>query len=256
MVGTSIDGGPKPVSSRLVNVSRHPVGSAGPTLLSLRGVVYRYGGDVALAGVDLDVCAGDRLVLLGPNGGGKTTLLGLLLGLREPNEGSARRSRKRLRLGYVPQFPAFDRNFPVRVEEMVLEGRLRERALGHGYSPADRAAVAGLIARLDLGELRRAYLTELSGGELKRALVARALAGRPEVLALDEPTASLDEASRRIFWELLGELPAETAVVLATHDLAPETFVPDRAVLVDRTVSALPLDELHPGVLLCGHGHD
>jgi zinc transport system ATP-binding protein len=225
-------------------------------LVALRGVGYRYGEDVALEGVDLDVAAGERLVLLGPNGGGKTTLLRLLLGLRAPTAGDARRLRPGLRLGYVPQFPAFDRNFPVRVEEMVLEGRLGSRRLGRGYSGEDRRVVDRLVDRLDLAELRGAYLTELSGGELKRALVARALAREPELLALDEPTASLDEASRGVFWELLRELPERAAIVLATHDLAPATFVPKRALRVDRTISEIAVAGLHGGTILCGHGND
>jgi zinc transport system ATP-binding protein len=229
--------------------------SSASTLLRLERVSYRYEGDLALREVDLELAAGERLAVVGPNGGGKTTLLGLLLGLRSPTGGRIVRARPGLRLGYVPQFPAFDRNFPVRVEEMVGEGCLR----GSRSDPAELAEVAGLLERLDLAGLRRTYLTELSGGELKRALIARALVARPELLVLDEPTASLDEASRRVFWTLVAERPAETAVVLATHDLAPGTFAANRAIFVDRTVRALDLEALHAshdGAALCGHGHD
>ena len=230
--------------------------SSDRTLLRLERVGYRYEGDVALREVDLELARGERLAVLGPNGGGKTTLLALLLGLRPPSSG--RRvsvvPEPALRLGYVPQFPAFDRNFPIRVEEMVLDGRLRDRA---ARDPgADRAAVDELLVRLQLEPLRRAYLTELSGGELKRALVARALVARPELLVLDEPTASLDEASRRTFWQLIAEQPEATAIVLATHDLAPATFVPTRALFVDRTVREIALADLHAEAALCGHGHD
>lgn len=227
------------------------------TLVRLTGVGYRFGGDVALAGVDLELAAGERLAVLGPNGGGKTTLLGLLLGLREPSSGRIERaaSHRSLRLGYVPQFPAFDRNFPIRVEEMVLEGRLRERRRATTSAAESRAAVAKLLGRLELAPLRQAYLTELSGGELKRALVARALVAEPELLVLDEPAASLDEASRRALWEILAGLPPRTTLVLATHDLAPETFRPTRAILVDRGVEELALDGLHTDSLLCGHTH-
>jgi zinc transport system ATP-binding protein len=242
------DGAPDRISSAPM--------TPGGTLVRLERVGYRYEDDVALRDVDLELARGERLAVLGPNGGGKTTLLALLLGLRTPTSG--RRTGPAvaggLRLGYVPQFPAFDRNFPIRVEEMVLDGRLRER------TPRDRgadlAAVGELLARLELEPLRRAYLTELSGGELKRALVARALVARPELLVLDEPTASLDELSRRAFWGLLAEQPPATAVVLATHDLAPGTFAPTRALFVDRTVRELPLADLHAEAALCGHGHD
>jgi len=225
-------------------------------LVVCRGVGFRYGADVALAGVDLTVAAGERLAILGPNGGGKSTLVRLLLGLLRPSEGEiAWAAGGRHWSGYVPQFPAFDRGFPLRVEEMVLQGRLGRRASWAPPSGEDREAAARALSRLGLEELRGAYLTELSGGELKRALVARALVGEPELLVLDEPTASLDEPSRRRLWELVEELPAATTVLLVTHDLAPETFRAGRAVLVDRRVESLALGELHRLPLLCGHRH-
>ncbi|MEO7793945.1 MAG: ATP-binding cassette domain-containing protein [Thermoanaerobaculia bacterium] len=225
-------------------------------MVAFHRVSYRYGADLALAEVDLVLDSGDRLALLGPNGGGKSTLVRLLLGLLRPTAGAIDR-RPGLRLGYVPQFPAFDRNFPVRVEEMIAQGRLRDRRRLLRFAPVcahDRRLVDEVVARLGLGDLRRAYLPELSGGELKRALVARALVAEPDLLVLDEPTAALDEPSRRAFWELLEALPASTAVVLATHDLAPGTFVAQRAVLVDRRLEALETNALHSHPLICGHG--
>ena len=228
--------------------------SASPWI-TLEQVGYRFGGDVALAGVDLALAPGERLVVLGPNGGGKTTLLRLLLGLAEPDSGRIVRaapSGARLRAGYVPQFPAFDRNFPLRVSEVVRAGRLGSAR----WSAEDERAYGELVDRLALRELLGAYLTELSGGELKRALVARALVGRPELLVLDEPTASLDAGSRAALWRLVGDLPDDATVVLATHDLAPGTFRPTRALRVDRGVTELALDALHEPALLCGHGNE
>lgn len=227
------------------------------TLVALEGVTYRYDGDVALEGVDLAVERGARLAVLGPNGGGKTTLLGLLLGSRRPSAGRVvwARPPRTLRRAHVPQFPAFDRHFPMRVREMVLEGRLGVVSGRRRDDATDRAKVAELLDRLDLAALAEAHLSELSGGELKRALIARALAAEPELLGLDEPTASLDEPSRRRLWELVAALPAPTTVLLVTHDLAPETFRAARAVLVDRTVESLALGELHRLPLLCGHRH-
>jgi zinc transport system ATP-binding protein len=228
--------------------------TAAAPLVTLERAGFRYDGDVALEGVDLVVRRGDRLALLGPNGGGKTTLLRLLLGLRPPARGRVlfEPPRGKLCFGYVPQFPGFDRSFPVRVAEMVLQGRLGRRRTPRD---GDREAVALVLGRLGLDELAGAYLTELSGGELKRALVARALVGEPDLLVLDEPTASLDEPSRRAFWQLVEQLPPATAVVLATHDLAPDTFRPTRALLVDRRLEELAVADLHAHPLLCGHGH-
>lgn len=223
-------------------------------LVELFGVSYRYGADLALDRVDLCVHAGDRWVLLGPNGGGKSTLARLILGLAAPSSGRLSR-RRAIRAGYVPQVATFDRHFPVRVAEMVLEGRLSDRRWMRPFGTDDREATDDAIERLELASLRRAYLSELSGGELKRALVARALVARPELLVLDEPTAALDESSRRTLWSLVAALPAETSVILATHDLAPGTFAPTRAALVDRRLSAIALDSLHDHPLLCGHAH-
>lgn len=231
--------------------------TAAEAIVDLRRVSYRFGADVVLEEIDLELAEGDRLALLGPNGGGKSTLVRLLLGLLRPATGTIVR-RPGLRLGYVPQFPAFDRHFPVRVEEMILQGRLRDRRRLQPFAatgPRDRGLVDEVVARLDLGGLRRAYLDELSGGEMKRALVARALVAEPDLLVLDEPTAALDEPSRRAFWALLAGLPRKTAIVLATHDLAPETFVAERAALVDRRLEPLPLSGLHVHPLICGHGH-
>jgi len=227
--------------------------SGGAPVLRASGVDFRFGGDLALAGVDLEIGAGERLAILGPNGGGKTTLVRLMLGLLAPSRGEIRwTAARRPRLGYVPQFPAFDRAFPLRVAEMVGLGLLR--AAGRDRR-AERARVDAMLERLDLAALRGAYLSELSGGETKRALIARALVGDPGFLVLDEPAASLDEVSRRSLWALVGALPAETVVLLVTHDLAPGTFAATRAVLVDGRLEALPLEGLHQHPILCGHGH-
>jgi zinc transport system ATP-binding protein len=225
------------------------------TVVRATGVGFRFGGDLALSDVDLEIGAGERLAILGPNGGGKTTLVRLLLGLLAPSRGEIRWTAKP-RLAYVPQFPAFDRAFPLRVAEMVRLGLLRDlRSVGRRDASA-RSSVESMLERLDLVELRDAYLSELSGGETKRALIARALVGRPDFLVLDEPTASLDESSRRTLWALVRALPAEAVVLLVTHDLAPSTFAATRAILVDGRLEALPLDGLHQHPLLCGHGHD
>lgn len=229
----------------------------GPPLVEARGVGFRYGGDIVLDGVDLAIRSGERLALLGPNGGGKTTLVRLLLGLLRPEGGEIvwHGDRHCRRLAYVPQFPAFERGFPLRVDEMVLQGRLRDRPPFSGYRRADHDRVDAMLTALELGELREAYLSELSGGELKRALVARALAAEPNFLVLDEPTASLDERSRRALWRLLATLPGATTVLLVTHDLAPDTFVPTRAVLVDCQIEELPVGDLHRHPAVCGHVH-
>jgi len=227
-------------------------------VLEARGVGHRYDGNIALADVDLEIGEGERLAILGPNGGGKSTLVRVLLGLVAPTAGEVvwHRPALRRRLGYVPQYPSFDRDFPLRVGEMVALGRLHGRRIQARLDAADRAQVDRLLAELDLEPLRHAYLSELSGGEMKRALVARALAGEPAFLVLDEPAVWLDEESRARLWEQIGRLPASTVVLLVTHDLAPGTFRPSRALLVDRRVEPLAVAGLHGDAEICGHLHD
>lgn len=227
-------------------------------LVAARGVAYRYGADVALSGIDLEIADGDRLVVLGPNGGGKSTLVRLLLGLLAPSTGELRwrQPRRHRRFGYVPQFPSFDRGFPLRVTEMVRLGRLGGRRPLARWTRDDHAAVERRLDELELGALAAAHLSELSGGEIKRALIARALVGDPDLLVLDEPAASLDEPSRHRLWSTVAALPERCAVLVVTHDLAPDTFLPTRAVLVDGGLTPIPLASLHAHPLLCGHGHD
>lgn len=220
-------------------------------LLSLRNVGFDYGADEILRAVDLEIEKGERLAVVGPNGGGKSTLAKLLLDVLEPSRGRITwhdPEIRRLR-GYVPQFPHFDRHFPLRVREVVESGRLRTRRLGRGLTVQDRAKVESLLERLELKDLADAYLAELSGGELKRVLLARAWAGEPLFLVLDEPSASLDERSRHLLWHLIDELPAETTVAWITHDLEDEAPRFKRRLVVDGQVREL--EAAAPG----WHGH-
>ncbi|MEZ5314297.1 MAG: ATP-binding cassette domain-containing protein [Thermoanaerobaculia bacterium] len=173
-------------------------------------------------GRSLSADAGDRLVLVGPNGGGKSTRADPL-GLLTPSAGQVRR-RSRFRCGYVPQFPTSIATFRCASPTWCSRGA-RRPPLDAPFEPPTGGPPTRCWSGSILVDLRHAYLSELSGGELKRALVARALLPRPELLVLDEPSASLDEPSRRALWGALRELRRH-AVVLAMHDVAPETFVP------------------------------
>jgi zinc transport system ATP-binding protein len=193
----------------------------GLPLVTVRGVTFGYGREVILEGVDLEICRGDFLAILGPNGGGKTTLLKVILGLVEPWSGSVvfHPPARRGRLGYVPQFSTFDKSFPVRIADMVLMGKLGQRSLLRPYSREDRRDVDRMLERLGLSHLARTHVRETSGGQLQRALIARALVSDPEVLFLDEPTASIDAESRETLSGLLEELSHRIPVVVVTHDV-------------------------------------
>jgi zinc transport system ATP-binding protein len=210
-------------------------------LFELRGVTFGYHGEVVLENVDLTIGARDFIALVGPNGGGKTTLVKLLLGLLQPWSGEVvrRLPARHGAIGYVPQLSTFDRDFPLRVEQVVLMGRLGARGLVRAYSAEDHRAARRALDRLRLLPLARAHIAEVSLGQLQRVLIARALAGEPEILFLDEPTASVDAESRQVLAGILEELNARIPVVLVTHDVSAMAAQVKRVALVDRTVKVL-----------------
>jgi zinc transport system ATP-binding protein len=193
------------------------------TLIELRGVSVKHGDTLVLDDVDFEVCDGDFVGIIGPNAGGKTTLLKVILGLVRPQRGevltfgsSPREARGRI--GYVPQYARFDADFPITVAEMVGIGRLGRHDCRRDRT-ADRISVERALDRLELAGVADIQVGDLSGGQLQRALIARALVSEPEVLLLDEPTASLDTPIGRTVYDLLEELAEEIPIVLVSHDI-------------------------------------
>ncbi len=189
--------------------------------------------------MNLTIVDRDFLAVIGPNGGGKTTLLKAILGLVRPWSGEVAfhlPSGKDPRgcLGYVPQFSTFDRDFPLRISDMVLMGRLGRRSVLRPYSREDRAAAARAIERLGLDGVARAHASEVSGGQLQRALIARALVSEPEVLFLDEPTASIDAESRETLRGLLEDLNRTIPIVVVTHDVTSMASMVKRIACINR----------------------
>lgn len=189
-------------------------------VVEVRDLSFGYDRHVVLQDVSLRIGQHDFLAIIGPNGGGKTTLLRLILGLERPWRGQVRWHHRPApgRIGYVPQFSTFDRNFPLSLEDAVLMGRLGQRGLFHRYSREDRAAVARVLEQLKLSDHARSPIAELSGGQMQRALIGRALAAEPEILFLDEPTASVDAETRTVFSKLLQALNVRIPIVVVTHD--------------------------------------
>jgi zinc transport system ATP-binding protein len=219
--------------------------------LSFRRCSAGYGGPSVVHAVDLDVERGECVALLGPNGSGKTTLMRAALGLARITAGEvavlghpvgARRRGERARLGYVPQRHTVATAVPATVGEVVACGRLAGtdplRALRPSARRATRAAVASALAAVGLADHQRASVEELSGGQQRRVLIARALAAEPEVMVLDEPTAGVDEESQHALVDVLAGL-ARTGVtmVIVTHELAAVEGLVERSVrLVDGRV--------------------
>lgn len=190
-------------------------------VVEVKGLTFGWDHRPVLEDVDLVMRRSDFLAVIGPNGGGKTTLVRLLLGLLKPWKGEIRWHLRRRAggIGYVPQRATFDPQFPATVRDVVLMGRLARRGRWRRYGPADVAAAERAMERLGLSALGAAAIGEVSGGQLQRALIARAVAGEPEILILDEPTAWVDAESRERMSELLSELHASMPIVVVTHDV-------------------------------------
>lgn len=194
-------------------------------VIELDGVCAGYGGPIVLHDITLDVGAGEFLGLVGPNGGGKSTLLKVILGLLAPIRGQVRvlgadPLRARRQVGYVPQHVEFARDFPISVRGVVLMGRLGQSPRLFGYRHGDRAIAMSSLHEVGLAELAERPIGQLSGGQFQRVLIARALATEPEILLLDEPTANLDPRAERDLFELLKDLNRRMTIFVVTHDIA------------------------------------
>jgi zinc transport system ATP-binding protein len=181
------------------------------------------GGTRVLQNIDFTVNTGDFLGIIGPNGGGKTTLLRVILGLQHHSSGTvtvfgSAPGHSPERIGYVPQRLFFDRDFPISVREVVLMGRLSKKKLMQRYSRVDKEKAEEALDIAGLLQLRERRIGALSGGELQRTLIARALAGEPELLLLDEPTASVDPEMKTTIYDLLDKLKQKMTIILVTHD--------------------------------------
>ncbi len=194
-------------------------------LLNIRQAELRYGGKPVLCGVSLTVSANELLLLTGPNGGGKTTLLRLMAGLSSPFSGHVLR-RSGLSVGYLPQYRSIDREFPITVGEVVLSGLVGKKPLLGGYTPSQRAASAEALERLRITGLATTPINALSGGQWQRALLARALAGKPDLLLLDEPETHLDVAAKELLYDIIAEENRRCAVVIVSHDAAFQQHFP------------------------------
>jgi zinc transport system ATP-binding protein len=218
-------------------------------IIEMASVDFSYGAAPVLLNIDLEVEQGEFLGIVGPNAGGKSTLLKLILGLLRPQAGRIRvldkepRDASR-RLGYVAQYPSFPRDFPVTVEQVVLLGRLGAgRAAGRlgmlrpwRLSHADRLAADKALAEVEADDLAHRQIGSLSGGQLQRVLLARALVGEPEILILDEPTANMDHRLEGEIFDLLNELNTRMTILVVSHDVAFVSNYVSRVACINRTL--------------------
>jgi zinc transport system ATP-binding protein len=233
---------------------------------SLEHVSHAYGRQDVLDDVSLELCGGEFVALVGPNGSGKSTLLRILVGLLTPRQGSAAlfgtdpgRLKERARLGFVPQRPHLAAGVHATVDDVVRAGRLTRSGWLGRRRPNDKAAIDAALDAVGLTELRRAPVEKLSGGQQQRAFIARALAGEPDLLVLDEPVAGVDAESQRAFSDSLSHLVGEGGtVLLVSHELGAVADALDRVVVLKRRVlfDGTPAGLAERGVSLGIHDSD
>jgi len=218
-------------------------------VVELRNLSFSYGAAPVLEDVNLQIMEGEFLGIVGPNAGGKSTLLKLILGLLDPQSGEifvlGKHPREVTRqLGYVPQYPSFPRDFPITVEQAVLLGCVSRRSrpgwLG-ALTPGTMGRAEWQATRRALGEVEAADLvgrriSSLSGGQLQRVLLSRALVSEPAVMILDEPTANIDQRLESDIFDLLKQLNARMTILVVSHDVGFICGYVTRVACVNRTL--------------------
>jgi ABC-type Mn2+/Zn2+ transport system ATPase subunit len=214
-----------------------------PRVLDIQNVSKRFGEKVVLEDVTFHVPIGEFLCLCGPNGAGKSTLLKLILGLSQPDSGAITISglpvvKGRSKIGYVPQRKAFDRDFPASPVEVIvanLRGRWPLR-----ITAEEREIAMAMLKRTGATKIAGSQMRDLSGGETQRVFLARALATKPELLILDEPTAGVDVGGRAAIIDLMAEISASDSIaaILVTHNLSAIARCAERVVYLEKNVKA------------------
>lgn len=189
-------------------------------LLELKNITAGYEGKPILQQVNFSIHEGDFIGVIGPNGGGKTTLLKVILGLLKPFSGEViYHAPKHNLFGYLPQNSQFDRYFPISVTETVMSGLLSEKGLCRPYTRADRQKATELLRKYGMADYLSRPIGELSGGQMQRVFLCRAIISSPRILILDEPTTYVDSNFEKEFYPILQELNRTMSIVMVSHDL-------------------------------------
>lgn len=233
----------------------------GSDIIVIKNLSFAYEqGAQVLENVNLNFRELETACIVGPNGGGKSTLLYLILGLIRPTGGQitvfgTTPEKARMKIGYMPQFSNLDSDFPVNVMDVVLMGRLSRNFFGR-YSAADRKIAVEAMEEMSVADLAKRPFSELSGGQRQRVLIARALACRPQLLLLDEPTANVDPCIQEQFYETMKTLNNRMSILLVSHDLGFVSQRIDSVICVNRKVQVHPTNTLSGNIMRDIYGYD
>ena len=214
--------------------------------IELSHITAAYGNKIALRDASLTIAAHDFLGIIGPNGGGKTTLLKVILGLISPTSGTITfydngKVVPSIRIGYLPQMNQLDKHFPISVREVIQSGLSAEKPKFRRFTAAQKERVDEVLEQMGLSDLPDRPIGELSGGQLQRVLLGRAIVSRPQVLILDEPNSYVDKRFESQFYQLLETINKESAIVLVSHDIGTVLSLVKNIACVNETL------HYHPG---------
>ena len=231
------------------------------SIVSVKNVSFSYGpGTTVLDNVSFDLAENETICMVGPNGGGKTTLLNIILGILKPDTGTVsvfgeKPEKSRIKIGYMPQHSQFDSDFPVNALDVVIMGRVNQRLFGR-YSKDDRLAALKAMDEMGVDSLAFRHFSALSGGQRQRILIARALTCEPELLLLDEPTANIDPGVQEDFYAKVEELSKRMTVLMVSHDLGVVSRKISSVICVNRQVHIHPVSRLDGSIIREIYGHD
>ena len=194
------------------------------SIIKIENLSAGYDRKTVLHDINLEISEKDFLGIIGPNGGGKTTLMKVILGLLKPSEGKITfydngMPVEQLEIGYLPQYNSIDKKFPISVYDVVLSGLNKQKSLFRPFTPEQHEQVRNVIVRMGLEGLEKRAIGQLSGGQLQRALLGRALVSNPQVVILDEPNTYIDKRFEARLYALLEEINREHAIILVSHDI-------------------------------------
>ncbi|MDE6513550.1 MAG: ABC transporter ATP-binding protein [Muribaculaceae bacterium] len=213
-----------------------------PSLIRLKDVALVRGQRVILSDINLTIRRGDFVAVTGPNGGGKTTLMRLILGLLKPTSGVVERKQKNVRVSYLPQKSSIDSGYPISVREVIASGRA-------GKDSDD--LVDKMLEKVELTDHASKPIGALSGGQQQRALLGRALISNPEMLVLDEPLSYVDKHFEQRIYDIIRELAPTTTIILVSHEITTVAAIANRHLIVDRTLTVCSSAHHFAKIALC-----
>lgn len=220
------------------------------SIIEIENLSFSYEKQKILENINLTVEERDFLAIIGPNGGGKSTLLKLILGIHPIKSGTIKTfgetPKKNLsKIGYVPQNTNVNTNFPIKVIEVVLMGHIGEKSPLFGYGKEEKMCAMGALAQVGMEKYANVKIGSLSGGQRQRVMIARALCAHPQIVILDEPTASIDIDGQKLIYELLKELNSYITIIVVSHDISVIMKYANKVVHINKKLThhEIPKDE-------------